>query len=424
MEPDGYPRRLWSHNSEIAYAIAFDGQGRALIGTGNKGNIYRLDSDLLSTLLLNTPPTQVTGMVTGRQGRVVAITGNIGKVLQLGPEIEKEGSFEGDVLDADFFAYWGRLHFSGELSGGSVLLETRSGNLDQPRQNWSPWAPVPLNSGSGRIASPPARFLQYKVTLKASPGGASPEISSVDIAYLPKNVAPVIELIGITPANYRFAVQSLLLTPSQNLTLPPLSRSARSSSSSVASDNPSNSMTYAKGHIGARWLARDDNGDALISKVEIRGVNESAWKVLKEEVKERNLSWDSTAYSDGEYKLRVTVRDSPSNPPAQALTASLESDAFTIDNTPPAIDGITAVRSGPRIEVRWRAADALNIVAKAEYSVNGGEWLPVAPTTRLSDSRQHDYLLTLENMGAGEHTVAVRVTDEYDNQAVAKTVVQ
>jgi hypothetical protein len=414
---------VWSHASEIAYALAFDPQGRALIGTGNRGNVYRLDNDLLSTLLINAAPTQVTGLAAGRQGRVIAITGNIGKVLQLGPETEKEGSYESEVLDAAYFAYWGRIHYTG-TGGGGVTVDTRSGNLDVPQKNWSPWAPVPLNSDHGRIASPAARFLQYKVTLKAGAGGAAPTLSSIDVAYLPKNVAPVLELIGITPANYRFPIQSLTLTPSQNLTLPPLGRAPRTLSPSLSSDNPSNSMNYARGHIGARWLARDENGDSLLSKVEIRGVQEGTWKLLKEEVKERNLSWDSTAFPDGEYKVRVTVSDSPSNPPHEALTASLESDPFVIDNTPPRIEPLTATRSGNRVEVRWRAADQLNVISTAEYSVDGGAWLAVEPTTRLTDSRQHDYVLTLENQAAGERTIAVRVSDEYENQAVAKTVVR
>jgi hypothetical protein len=263
------------------------------------------------------------------------------------------------------------------------------------------------------------------VTLNAAPSGASPEVSSVDLAYLPKNVAPVVELVGITPPNYRYPTQSLTLTPSQNLTLPPLSRTPRASSASRgANDSPSNSMTYAKGHLGARWLARDENGDALLSKVEIRGSSETTWKLLKDEVKERNLSWDSTAFPDGEYRLRVSVSDSPSNPPHEALGAALESDPFVIDNTPPAIQGPTATRNGARIEVRWRAVDALNIVTKAEYSLDGGEWLFVEPTTRLSDSHQHDYVLSLSNVATGEHTIAVRVNDEYDNQSVAKAVVR
>ncbi len=45
-------------------------------------------------------------------------------------------------------------------------------------------------------------------------------------------------------------------------------------------------LTWAKGQIGARWLAEDDNGDTLQFKIEIRGVNETAWKLIRDKVRE------------------------------------------------------------------------------------------------------------------------------------------
>ena len=50
---------------DIVYSIGFDGDGRPLIGTGNKGYIYRIDSDTLYTALLNAAPTQVTALLPG-----------------------------------------------------------------------------------------------------------------------------------------------------------------------------------------------------------------------------------------------------------------------------------------------------------------------------------------------------------------------
>jgi len=52
-----------------------------------------------------------------------------------------------------------------------------------------------------------------------------------------------------------------------------------------------------------------------------------------------------------------------------------------VDNTPPRIVNLTATRTG----AKWHAADALNNIAKCEYSVDGGEWKVAAPVTRLSD---------------------------------------
>ena len=101
----------------------------------------------------------------------------------------------------------------------------------------------------------------------------------------------------------------------------------------------------------------------------------------------------------------------PRTLPGQALTASLESDPFIIDNTPPQIAGLAATRNGGKLAVRWHAADALNNLSKAEYSLDGGDWTVVAPVTKLSDAPELDYELTLD-APAGEHTIAVRVADD------------
>jgi hypothetical protein len=181
-------------------------------------------------------------------------------------------------------------------------------------------------------------------------------------------------------------------------------------------------MQYEKGQAGVRWAASDANEDELVYKVEIRGVGEAGWKLLKDKVKEKRLGWDSTAYADGRYLVRVTATDSPDNPPGQELSGQLVSAPFLIDNTAPEISGLTAARSAGKLEVRWRAVDASSPIQSAECSVDGGDWLPVQPTTKISDSSAHDYVLGLGQIPAGEHTIAVRVTDDYDNHSVAKTV--
>ena len=424
ISAEGFPRKVWSHSQQVAYSIAFDPQGRPLIGTGNKGTAYRLDSDLVHTELLSAPPTQVTCLLVGAGGKLYAATGNIGKIYQLGPGLEKEGAIESEVFDAGLFSSWGRLSFRGQPEGGQIAFETRSGNLDRPQKDWSPWSASITSPEGGRITSPPARFLQWKATLKSSGDGRSPVFYSVDVAYLPKNVAPVISQIEITPANYRFPPQTLTITPSNSLTLPPLGRPARSSAPALSAESSSISMQYAQGHVGVRWGASDENSDTLIYTVQIRGEKESEWKLLKDKLKERHLSWDSTAFPDGEYRVRVIASDAPSNPPAQALTAELVSEILFIDNTPPQISGLTAAVSGSKLTVKWKAADALSAIGKAEYSLNGGDWTVVEPTTKLSDSQEHDYNLVLERPSGTEQTIAVRVTDEYDNQAVAKVVVR
>jgi sugar lactone lactonase YvrE len=425
IEPNGNPRRIWSHAQDVVYAIAFDGAGRAVLGTGNKGNVYRIESPTLWTALLTVPATQVTAFQAGREGRLYAATGNAGKVYEIGPGLEREGAIESDVFDAGMYSLWGRLSFEANLNGGQVAIAARSGNLDQPRKNWSPFSPPITETKGARVGAPAARFVQWKATLTADGAGHSPELESVDLAYLPKNVEPRIEEIEMTPPNYRFpAPVTPLVSTQQTLNLPPLGKRPAGGAPAFTIDATTTTpaMQLAKGYMGARWLASDPNGDSLIYTVEIRGASETEWKLLKDRVAEKYISWDSTAFPDGEYHLRITASDAPGNPPSEALTARLESDAFWIDNTPPKITGLAATRAGGKLEVRWHAADALNNIAKAEYSLDGGEWTVVAPVTKLSDSLDLDYDLTID-AGPGEHTIAVRVADEYDNLAADKVVV-
>ena len=428
IHPDGNPERIWTNTADVVYAIGFDAAGRAILGAGNHGSVYRIETPFLYAALVTTASTQVTAFAGGPGGRLYAVTGNVGKLYEIGPGLEREGTLESDVFDAALFSQWGRLSFEAHQEGGQVALATRSGNLDQPQKNWSPWSAAIADTKGAPVASPAARFLQWKATLTANAEGRSPQLESVDVAYLSKNLAPRVEQIEITPANYKFpAPVTLAPTGSQpqSLNLPPLGKRA-APAPVLTLELPGTStpaLQWAKGWIGARWVASDPNGDSMNYTVEIRGEAETEWKPLKQKLGEKYFSWDSTAFADGDYRVRITATDAPSNPPADALTGQLVSEVFTIDNTPPRITGLSAIRNGGKLEVHWHAADALSNVTKAEYSLDGGDWSVAAPVTKLSDSLELDYALALD-AAPGEHTIAIRVEDDYANQATDKVVVK
>lgn len=422
IEPNGFPRKVWSHAQDIVYAIAFDAAGRPLIATGNRGTIYRLDSDRTWTSLITLPSTQVTRLLAGRGGALYGATGNIGQVYRIGPEREAEGSVESEPLDAGMFSYWGRLQWRGAANGGQILISTRSGNLERPQEGWSPYSD-PVRDSAGAVSSPPARFLQWRAVLRAAPDGRSPELRAVEIAWRQRNVPPQISQIEIAPANYRVPPPSLTLTPSQSITLPPLGQRPRPATPVAGSDSASLTLNYAPGYRTVRWAAADENGDELVYRVEIRGARESEWKLLRDKVREKHLSWDATAFADGEYLIRVVASDAPDNAAGEALSAELVSEPFLIDNTGPEIVQLEASAEPGGVRVRFRARDATSTISQAECSVNGGEWLPLEPRDRIADSPVEDYDVLLPVAEGREFAIAVRVTDEYDNQTVARTVV-
>ena len=414
------PERLWSHPQDLVYALALDHDGRLLIGSGNKGNLYRVDGRSLYSTLIGFPVAQVTALLSAKDGSVYAATGNVGKVFRAGPGNELEGTVESDVFDTAGYSSWGRLTSFGDAHGGSITLSARSGNLDRPQQNWSAWSKPVDGSTGGTITAPPARFVQWQAVLRAAAGKQSPTLDSVDVAYLPQNVAPVITAVETAPPNYRFPEPVSSVAPSSpaTLSLPPLGGTPERRPNGGPSGGTFPTMTYAKGAIGARWAASDENGDTLIYRVEIRAEKEHTWKLLRDKVRERYMSFDSTAFPDGEYRIRITASDSPSNTPENALSTQEESDPFTIDNTPPKITGLEVTGN----TVKWHAEDALNLIHRMEYSLDGAEWTIVDPVSKLSDAQMLDYSFALPARGPGEHVLAVRATDDFDNVAVSRLV--
>jgi hypothetical protein len=73
--------------------------------------------------------------------------------------------------------------------------------------------------------------------------------------------------------------------------------------------------------------------------------------------------------------------------------------------------------------ITFRAKDALSWLDKAEYSVNGGEWMLLEPVNKVTDSPALEYKLTLPAGDGTPRIVAVRVFDENDNVVVSRYTV-
>jgi hypothetical protein len=171
------------------------------------------------------------------------------------------------------------------------------------------------------------------------------------------------------------------------------------------------------------WTADDANDDDLIYSVYYRGENEKDWKLLKDKLTQRLYSWDTTSMPDGAYYLKVVASDERSNASGEALSTERESDRFVVDNTSPDILGIAAEPLNPAtsgVTLRFRASDATSAIVSAQYSLDAGEWILVLPAGGVSDSLEEAYAAALRDLAPGEHTVAVRAYDEYENLGAGK----
>ncbi|MBI3670553.1 MAG: hypothetical protein HY237_12320 [Acidobacteria bacterium] len=441
LAPDGAPQELWSSRDELVYALGLSPAGKLLLGTGNRGTLIQLEGNNVFSNLAKTASSQVTGLAQGPGGKVYLCTANPGKVFTLGPDNEPEGSFESQTFDARLFSQWGRLEWWGENGGSSaepkpgsgdarIALYVRSGNTSNPEKNWSPWA-GPYTRGKGeKVNCPPARFAQWKAVLRSG-DAPTPNISWVSLSYLPKNGLPTIDAIvlqhpAVRVQGFQAAPQGAGPSQPVQLRLPPPPPQAGGFTVPTPPQQPPQRFDpppqgfAQKGFQAVVWSARDENDDELLYTVYYRGEGEKNWKLLKDRVEQKFYSWDTSTMPDGAYYLKIVASDAPSNPPEDTLTAERESDRFEVDNTPPVVENLRAEPASPDVRARFDARDSYSAIARAEYSLDAGEWTTAFPVGRLTDAPRESYDLTLRGLAPGEHTLAVRVHDQFENSATAK----
>jgi hypothetical protein len=278
------------------------------------------------------------------------------------------------------------------------------------------------------MEAPSARFAQWKAVIHDGRPGDG--IDWVSLAYLPRNVAPVIDGIVLQEPGVRAQSQAgISVGQPANVTLkmppsPNVSGVVITQSSTTPRFEQPPQGTLQKGYQTVVWTAHDDNDDEMRYAVYFRGENEREWKLLKDNLEQKFYSWDTTTLPDGAYYLKIVASDAPSNPPTLALKSERESERFEVDNTPPVIEQLWATagaKRGNSVVVKFAVRDAASNIERAQYSLDGGEWILIAPTNDISDAPEERYDFSLAGLFPGEHTISVRAFDRFENVGSAKT---
>jgi hypothetical protein len=416
---DGDWTTVWDSPDDVPYDVLVEPGGSLLVGTGSKGKLYRLSGDpVVATLVTRTDAQQITAIADDGAGGILLAASNPGRVLRLSSKPAATGSYVSDVRDTTTVATWGTIRWQATLPPGTTIaLQTRSGNTRTPDTTWSTWSSAYTVALGTRIESPKARYLQWKAVLTGA-GGASPVLTSVSAAYLPRNTRPIVDSVTVHPAGVVF--QRPFPTGDPELAGIDGAPDPRA----VAPGTPSigqtlGRRTYQKSLQTFVWSARDTDGDRLHYALAYRREGDRTWTVLKGGLGEDVYTWDTTTVPDGTYVLKVTASDAAGNAPALALQGERESQSFEIDNTPPTVTltggfgGTGAAPSG----VRFTVEDTHSPIQKVEYASAGDRWRHAYPVDGLLDSREERFELTLE--AGAKSPVVVRATDALGNAATA-----
>ncbi|MCP4375996.1 MAG: hypothetical protein GY794_07460 [bacterium] len=391
IQPSGLVRTVFRKPVTIL-AMLLKGKN-IILATGNGGAVYSVGIDgEQSQQLIDTEARQITALASSGDNIVFA-TANKGSVGIIDKSLASKGSYSSEAMDASQIVQWGTMRLAGLSSNGSkVTVATRSGNLAKPDdKTWSSWSKEQtVNGGYIPIMSPSARFLQYRLSLAVGQENTGPVVSGIALIYQMGNLAPV--------------VSSVLVK----------------SSSHPGKPIPIGQQKYRMVAIGAS----DPNGDKLVYRLEYRRIGSETWVQITDEHDESTYVWDTLSVGDGQYEIRITANDSPTNVTTATLNGSRISERILVDNTPPVIKNLSVKATATTAAVQAALSDAGSRIVAIAYTVDSKDtWKTALPRDGICDSATEKLDIQIKDMSPGKHRIAVRITDQYGNISYGYIVV-
>ena len=397
LADDGGIEQLFALADGYFTSLFLDGQGNLFAASGSQGKLYRIAPDHTVALAVDVPERQVLSLVSAGGGFLLG-SGDVGAIYRVQPAKGDQATYLSKVFDAEAPALWGEVWWTGSHD---LVLETRSGNTGKPDDGWSPFHPVEgakqhQGESSARVASPGARYLQYRAMLPSRQS----VLQDISIYFLPHN-----QRARVTEVYLGDAAAAGAATPTTTTAIPAGSTRTHSSI------------------LKLRWKLENPDGDELIYKLWFRHQGDTVWRPLggPDPLAKAEYDWNTDSVADGRYLVRVWASDEKVTPAGRALDHQFDSPPFLVDNTRPEVLGLTAHAD----KITGRAHDATSVISAIEYVIDGGEWRPASPDDKLLDERDEAFTIQLpKSLAPGPHIVNVRAWDQADNVGSARIEVK
>jgi hypothetical protein len=380
---DGRLDQLHALTATYFTSVAVGQDGKVYAGAADKGRVYLVDTDQSVATAFDVDERAVSHLWW--DGKQLAFTTDDTAALYRATGRASQAKYVSDVFDAKAPSQFGALVWQ---AVGGVKLETRTGNTAKPGPGWSNWVAPAGNAklgggaASGKIASPPGRYLQFRVAFTDE----NASVHRVQAYYVPQNQATEVQDVTIEVANKE--------------TQPTLKDSASKPRSPV---------------LRIKWKIENPDHDDTSYKLEVRKDGDTDWRTIntgKAPLTATQWEWNTETFPDGWYRVRVTSSDAGANSPDRALTSSKTSPLFLIDNQRPTIEGVSV--SGARATAK--ASDALSTLAEMAFSVDDGPWQLGTTADSLFDEQTETLRVDLpQDLAPGTHTLSIRVADSAGN---------
>lgn len=407
IAPDGTTDILMHAHDMVLSLLYHDGE--IFVGTGNEGKLYSSKpASETEALIARIRDENITALFQESNGTIYVGTSNNGEVFTLTPRQAARGVYTSKVLNAGNAATWGTATLTTTLpDGAKATIATRTGNVEDVASQgdfWNGWSDeIPANTAR-TIASPAAKYLQYRVTLQADPQGESPTVAQTRIAYQVQNLPPVLKNLSVDATGGSG----------------PGDAGGDENGPSIKPDQPTHSV-----HV--YWDATDPNHDELTFRILYRQIGTELWVQLAKDIKEPAFDWNTKEVPDGKYQLKVIASDAADNTAEDAKSVARVTPIITINNTPPAIGDLKAeAQAGGVVKISGHADDTVSSITEVRYQIDGyPDWRPAVASDKIFDSPSEGFSAETRMLTAGEHRITVKATDAQGNvsyKAVMVTV--
>jgi len=412
IQPNGVIKNIWQQNTDQVHSIALMEDQTLLVGTGDKGRLFKIDTHDESTYLLNFDASQIVTLKPGIAGTIWIATSNLGKIFHLEPEFAGKGIYESEIFDAQTLTHWGSLQWDEQIpSTCSIKLYSRSGNTKKPNSTWSPW--TELNKGEV-IKSPEAHFIQWKLELSTKRNSDTPKIKNIKLSYLQQNLPPEILSISVHAVERQQEFQPTP-TPEPSTIRISLGEAGVTDEEKQA-PQPAVRRQIRNGYRRVTWKAMDQNNDQLSYHLYFQEKADENWWLLKKDLTRTSHTWDSRMMPDGNYRIKILADDKKSNPINTAKQAEKISDWFIVDNTGPKIGTLEfKTIKNDSLKISFRVIDELSPIKQVQISYDLQKWLWVYPQDLICDSKIENFQFNIKWKQNQFRSIIVKAQDSAEN---------
>src|SRR5438876_9524997 len=164
---NGTAKEFFDPKTKYIWSLVFDKQGRLLVGTGDKGVIYRVTPDGQGTSFYDTDETHVVSMAIDRDGNVIAGGDPKGYVYRISPEGKAFVLYDSGM---------GEIHYVAGGPNGTVYASAISGepliapasSSSSPATSSNPQANITVTVNSAEAAGQDVQVIEPLESVSSS----------------------------------------------------------------------------------------------------------------------------------------------------------------------------------------------------------------------------------------------------------------